>query len=121
MENVFWMKSNRVIILIAVLISVGTLITWQATGGDYYTKFQLVERIEVPVDPNDPLAQTGFYDDSLMAETVSKDEFRLGLLPTPSRLFDEHILSVASVILPLWTLVVLLILIQRRKRRISSR
>lgn len=113
------MKSKRIILLIAIFISFATLITWRATGGDYYTKFQLVQRITVPVDPDDPLAQAGFYDDSLMTQTISKNEFRLGLLPTPRRLFDKNIISVASVIIPLWTLVIFIIWLGRRKSRIS--
>jgi hypothetical protein len=113
------MKSRQIILLAAIAISLATLIIWRATGGDYYTKFQLVEEVKVPVDQDDPLAGTGFYDDGMKTETISKNEFRLGLLPTPSRLFDKHILSVVSIIIPLWALVIFLAWMQKR-RRIAS-
>jgi hypothetical protein len=109
------MKSYRIILYMAIIISLGILITWRATGGDYYTKFQIVEETMVPVNQDDPLAGTGFYDNDMKTETVSKNEFRLGLLPTPSRLFDKHILSVISIIIPLWTLVIFLAWLQKRR------
>lgn len=114
------MNSKRAILLIAIVISLATLITWRATGGDYFTKFQIVERIKVPVDPDDPLAQAGFYEDSLMTQTVSKSEFRLGLLPTPSRLFDKNIISVVSILVPVWTLAIFLIWLERKKHRLAA-
>jgi hypothetical protein len=90
---------------VPVLITTAMLITWQATGGDAYTKFTVVERVEVPADPSDPLAGTGMFAPAEPRyETVRRDEFRLGLLPTPQGLFDKHVISVASVVVPLWGL-----------------
>lgn len=95
---------SKTIILIAIFISAAALVTWQATGGDYYTKFEVIEQVEVPIDQNDPLAQTGFYEGDTRTETVSKSGFRMGLLPTPSGLIDKHLISVISIVIPIWLL-----------------
>jgi len=96
-------KSTVVFWLIPILITLAVLIAWQATGGDAYTKFTVVERVEVGTPSNDPLAGTGMFDDAQPRyETVRRDEFRLGLLPTPQGLFDKHAISVASVAGPVW-------------------
>ena len=87
----------------ALAITVATLATWIATGRDAYTKFEVVERTSKAVDASDPLAGTGFYDDdSAQEEIVVRDEFRLGFLPAPQRLFDKHLLSVSSILGVTW-------------------
>lgn len=95
-------KQTKIILVLAALVTLATLITWQMTGGDYYTKFEVVEQIAAPVDANDPLAAAGFYEEASQTKTVTRQEFRLGLLPTPSGLFDKHALSVVSIMSPVW-------------------
>jgi hypothetical protein len=90
-------------VLLAVAISLATLLTWAATGRDAYTKFQVVESTTRAVDPSDPLAGTGFYaDETAQEQVVVRDEFRLGLLPTPQGLFDKHLLSVSTILILTW-------------------
>jgi hypothetical protein len=103
---------------LTISITLGSLLTWQLTGGDYYTKFEVVEEIEKTVDPNDPLANAGFYDNESIKETVMHKEFRFGLIPTPSGLFDKHLISVVSIVLPTW--VISLFLFWKQKR-VNSR
>ncbi len=95
-------KPPKVVFAIASIVTVAALITWQATGGDSYTKFQVVEQVERQLDADDPLAGTGFYPDDKVVETVKRDEFRLGLIPTPVGLFDKNAVSVATIVAPLW-------------------
>ena len=102
---------------VALIITIASLVTWQVTGGDYYTKFEVVEQIDSPVDPDDPLAGTGFYDDDSQKETVVTQGLRFGLLPTPKHLMDKHLLSVASMTIPPWTIVIALLLVVRRRNR----
>lgn len=98
-------RRTIVIWAIPVLITIAMLIAWQATGGDAYTKYTVVERVEVEPETNDPLAGTGMFDEGKPRyETTRRDEFRLGLLPTPQGLFDKHVISVASVVGPVWAL-----------------
>jgi len=104
------------IAVLALIITVASIIVWRATGGDYYTKFEVVEQVEIKLDQDDPLVAAGFYDDQVKTETSRRDEFRLGLLPTPSKLLDKHLLSVASLTLPVWTLALVLFLLHRRKK-----
>lgn len=104
------------IFAVAGLITVAALITWQTTGGDAYTKFEVVEEVERQLDPNDPLAGTGFYDDDKTTETVTRKEFRLGLIPTPAGLFDKHILAVTTIAGPPWGLAFGFWWWKRRKR-----
>ena len=87
----------------------------QATGGDWYTKFEIVEQVESKPNPDDPLVAAGFYDGSTTTETVRRDEFRLGLLPTPVSIFDKHALSVTSVAGSLWALGLSVVWYQRRR------
>ncbi len=94
---------------------------WQATGGDYYTKFEIVEQVEKEVAADDPLAAAGFYDGGTTTETVRRDAFRLGLLPTPAGIIDKHLFSVVSVSVPSWMLALLLLWISRRQRRLQLR
>lgn len=96
------MTRTGIIIAIAFAVTLGTVILWQATGGDYYTKFQVVEEVQSQVDPDDPLAAAGFYEGDTTTQAVTRDEFRFGLLPTPEGVFDKHVVSVASVAGPVW-------------------
>jgi hypothetical protein len=109
-------RKSTVILGIAVAISLASVVTWQATGGDYYTKYEVVEQVETAVDSDDPLASTGFYETDAQTETVTRSEFRFGLLPTPSGVFDKHLLSVVSVNGPVWILaIVAMICVYRRE------
>lgn len=99
-------KQTRIILVLAALVTLATLIAWQMTGGDYYTKFEVIEQVETPVDQNDPLAAAGFYENASQTKTVTRPEFHLGLLPTPSGLFDKHALSVVSIVSPVWVIAI---------------
>jgi len=96
------MRRAKIAIGVAVVVTLTTVVVWQATGGDYYTKFQVVEEVESAADPDDPLAAAGFYDGDSSKQVVTRDEFRLGLLPTPEGVFDKHAVSVASISGPVW-------------------
>jgi len=111
------MNRSIVLVILAVVVSLASLITWQVTGGDWYTKFQVVEQVETEADPDDPLTAAGFYDDGTVTRTEARDEFRLGMLPTPAGLLDKHLLSVTSLAGPFWALALGLFLIDRRRRR----
>jgi hypothetical protein len=94
--------------LLATAISLATLVTWAVTGWDAYTKFQVVESTRQAIDSSDPLAGTGFYEDETAQEQVQvREQFRLGLLPTPQGLFDKHLLSVTTILFVTWGLWVL--------------
>ena len=107
-------KASKVVVLSVAIVTIAVLVTWQATGGDWYTKFEVVEQVESKPDPGDPLVAAGFYEGGTMTKTVIRDEFRFGLLPTPSGLFDMHALSVTSVTGSLWVIGLLVVLRQRR-------
>jgi len=113
-------RSMKIVIIgifsLTIVITLSSLILWQATGGDYYTKFQVVQQIDVPAIPDDPLTAAGFYTDSIRQETVVKNQFRFGLLPTPSRLLDKNMLSVLSLVSPFWFISLLLLWLSRRKK-----
>jgi hypothetical protein len=98
---------------VTLAITVAAVVTWQATGGDYYTKFEVIEEVEKEIDPDDPLAGTGFYEDDKQTETVVRKDFRLGLLPMPS-IFDKHMMSVVTVVAPFWVLTLVGFLWTRR-------
>lgn len=98
-------KQTKITLVLAALVTLATLIAWQMTGGDYYTKFEVIEQVETPVDQNDPLATAGFYEKASQTKTVTRREFHLGLLPTPRGLFDKHALSVVSIVSPVWLVV----------------
>jgi hypothetical protein len=112
-------KATHILLIASAVISIGAVLLWQATGGDYYTKFQVLEQVEKKVDPDDPLATAGFYDTESTVETVRRDEFRFGLLPTPSGLIDRHILAVLSVAGPFWGISIISILVDLKRRRKS--
>ena len=103
----------RGLLVASILVTVGAVALWLGTGRDAYTKFQVVETVAVEVDPDDPLAAAGFYDEG-QTETVSRPAFRFGLLPTPQGLFDRHAVSVVSVAGPLWGLTLVAWLWSRR-------
>jgi hypothetical protein len=110
-------KLSRIVIGAVVVLTIASIIIWQATGGDWYTKYEVVEQVESKPDANDPLAAAGFYDGGTKTVTVARDEFRFGLLPTPTGILDKHALSVASVTGPLWVLGIGFVWIHRRKVR----
>lgn len=93
----------RIPTVLALAATIAALSVWGATGRHYYTKFEVVEKQQVAIADDDPLAGTGFYDDEA-TETVRRDEFHLGLLPTPQGLFDKHLLSVATILAATWSL-----------------
>jgi hypothetical protein len=84
------------------LVTLITLGLWIGTDRHFYTKFEVVETVSQTIDPDDPLAGTGFYDGETAEVTVTRSEFHLGLLPTPSGLLDKHALSVVSILGPTW-------------------
>ncbi len=110
-------RLDSLLVVLAAIVTIGTLATWLATGRHYFTKFEVVEKVKVSVAEDDPLAGTGFYDDESVEKTVRRDEFHLGLLPTPQGLFDKHILSVASLLAPTWGLCVVFLWWLHRRRR----
>lgn len=101
---------NRLRVRLAALVIplVGTLAAlglWAATGRDAYTKFTVVERVEVKAEEqtDDLFAAAGLVEEGETTyETRKRDEFRFGLLPTPQGLFDKHMVSVATTVIPLW-------------------
>ena len=112
-------KLSQKVFAITLAVTIGAIALWQITGGDYYTKFEVIEEVEKAVDPDDLLAGTGFYEDDRKVETIARKEFRFGLLPTPSGLFDKHMLSVASVVTPFWALTLVVVWRGRRTRSSS--
>lgn len=96
------------------------LVAWFATGRHAYTKFEVVEQVEVAVPADDPLAVAGFYEGETRTQTVRRAEFHLGLLPVPQGLFDKHALSVISLTLPPWLLTALLVWRGRKQRRTAT-
>lgn len=109
-------KLFKKVLTVTLIVTVAAIVLWQITGGDYYTKFEVIEEVQKPVDPDDPLAGTGFYEDDTKVETVARKDFRFGLLPTPSGLFDKHMLSVASFVAPFWVFTLFVLWWGRRKR-----
>ena len=107
-------------ITVAVLITLAVAAVWLATGAHFYTKYEVVERAEVAVPEDDPLAGTGFYESETRTETSVRDEFHLGLLPTPQGLFDKHLLSVTTVAAPLWLLAGAAVYFGRRMKRAAG-
>jgi hypothetical protein len=68
------------------------------------------------MDANDPLAAAGFYEGTSQTQTVTRREFRLGLLPTPSGFFDKHVISVVSMVSPAWVIAIGLVWWRRRRQ-----
>lgn len=111
-------RTTAITIGAAMAITIAALVTWRFTGGDYYTKFEVVEEIEKAIDPNDPLADAGFYDSDTTKETVTREAFRFGLLPTPRGILDKHAFSVVSVTVPAWIAALGVLWLARRRRTI---
>ncbi len=110
-------KQSNILLASVVLLTAASIITWQATGGDWYTKYEVVEQVESEPDPNDPLVAAGFYEGGTTTRTVTRNEFRFGLLPTPAGFLDKHALSVASVTGPIWVLGIGFLWIQKRRAK----
>ena len=83
-------------------------------------KAKIVETIEVQVDPDDPLAGTGFFEGTTEEKTVERDAFQLGIFPTPAGLIDKHLVSVATILAPVWSLIGIGVWRQRRSRNRES-
>lgn len=113
-------KSNKIyiraVLVTASILTLAILLLWQATGGDYYTKFEVVEEVEVQLDSSDPLADAGFYEKGTVTKTISRDEFRLGLLPVPQGLLDKHVISVITIVFPFWFLVLAFLWLKTGRR-----
>lgn len=108
------------LLIIPVLVTIGTFALWAATGGDAYTKYEVVERVPVEESSDDLFAGTGLNetsDNEPRFETVTRKEFRFGLFPTPEGLFDKHIVSVASISGPVWAVCIGLIVFFRIRRK----
>ena len=106
------------IFVATLLVTIGTFTTWAATGFHWYTKYQVVEIVEKEAPAEDDIfADTGLYEGETITETVQKDSFHLGLLPTPQGLFDKHALSVGSLVGPAWLLSGIVFFIRWRKNR----
>jgi len=97
-------KITKKTIIVAAVLTILILVFWQITGGDFYTKYQVVEEIEKQLDQSDPLVAAGFYENNTATETIVKNEFRLGLLPTPSGIFDKHSIAVVTLLGVIWIL-----------------
>jgi hypothetical protein len=100
---------------VAALVTVTCLILWLATGSHAYTKFTVVERVEIEPDPDDPLSGTGFYDDDAGYTIETRDSFHFGLIPTPQGIFDKHMLSVVSIAVPVWVVAIVAVWFSRRR------
>lgn len=92
---------------LAVLVTLGALGGWQATGRDYYTKFRWQEA--VPLDPDSPEAALGDTE-----TLVWREGMRIGLLPTDGP-WDKHYLSVMGLAGPAWGLAALGWVLGRRR------
>ena len=112
------MNNVKIFFLVAIIISVSSLITWQLTGAHAYTTYHFNETVQVELDPNDPLVQAGFYgDDKTKDSLVVSEGLHLGLLPTAQGIFDKHVFSVASISGPVWGLALVFWFFQRRKMK----
>lgn len=111
------MNTIKIVALtLAAVLTAGSLILWQATGGDYYTKFEVVQEIQEEIDPEDPLAAAGFYENETVTKTVTTEGLRLGLLPAPRGILDKHAFSVATIVVPAWALALLILWLSRKKK-----
>ena len=111
-------KITTAIIVATLFVTIVSFAVWAVTGFHWYTKYQVVEIIEKEAPAEDDIfAETGLYDGETLTETVQKDEFHLGLLPTPQGILDKHALSVGSVVGPAWLLSGVVLFINRRKNR----
>lgn len=113
-------RRDKTLLTGATIVTLGALALWRSTGGDIYTKYQVVEQTAIPTEAEDPLAGSGFYDSDSVTITVARDEFRFGLLPTPQGLLDKHIVSLVTVLPPLWLIVLLPIVLRHRREAIRN-
>ncbi len=113
-------KPSKIVILMASIVTVAVILIWQVTGGDYYTKFEVVEQVEVSVEQDDPLSDTGFYEGTSQIQTKTRKDFRLGLLPTPQGIFDKHVFSVVSIAAPTWVFTIGFVWWMHRRKRPAS-
>lgn len=103
-------------LFIAGLATIFIVVVWLMTGADYYTKYSWNETVETKLDESDPLYNTGMYENNIKTEVVTKNGFKLGLLPTPQSLFDKHILAVTTLVPVVWFVFVFSYL-RRRKQQ----
>jgi len=109
------MPSTGTLIVIAVTVTLIAILGWVGTDAHNITKFTVVEEVDLAVNEDDPLADTGFYDEGTKTTTVRRDEFHLGLLPAPQGILDRHAISVLSLSGPLWALAAAAFLWRRRQ------
>jgi hypothetical protein len=107
---------NKWVIAGAAILTFGLVALWQVTGGDFYTKYEVVVTSDKLVDPNDPLAAAGFYSGSDRTETVIRDEFRFGLLPTSVTPFDKHFVALSTMAPAIWVPVTMMLWWSHRRR-----
>lgn len=112
-------KRNTWVIAMAAMLTFALVALWQVTGGDFYTKYEIVETNDKPIDPNDPLAAAGFYSGPGQTETVVRDEFRFGLLPSSVAPVDKHFVALSTLLPVIWA-PVLIVFWRFRSRRISA-
>lgn len=106
------------ILVIAGVVTIVAGVLWLSTGAHPYTKFEDVVREDIPVDEDDPFADSGFYDDDeMVTQVVTRDVFYFGLLPTPQGIFDKHAMSVASFVVPVWLIAGAVAIKRRRTSR----
>ncbi len=110
-------KAKTAILVFAIACTAASLFLWQATGGDYYTKFEVVEEVEEKLDPDDPLAEAGFYENDSVTRTVTRKGLRFGLFPAPQGILDKHSLSVVTFIFPVWLIAAILLWRAKKKLR----
>ena len=112
----------KLLIAVAGVVTAIAIGLWLVTGVHPYTKFEDVVGEEVPIDPDDPFAEAGFYDESdTITQVVTKDVFYFGLLPTPQGIMDKHALSVSSVVVPVWIVVGVIAIVRRQASRRTQR
>jgi hypothetical protein len=113
------------VLTVPVLITLGALGLWAFTDYHAYTKYQVVERVTVVVAEDDPFAGTGLFEGKEgepVFQTVQRESFHFGLLPTPQGIFDKHVVSVLTVVFPVWfaTLAFLGVIAWRSRRRAGN-
>ena len=86
-EASFW-------VLVGLVATAGSLAAWGLTGAAWFTKYREVATERVALDPGDPLAGTGFYDDDIEERAVMREVVRVGLLPSGG---GGHLVSVLTV------------------------
>ena len=111
----------RALLSLAVIATSGAVILWWATGRHAITKYRVIERVRLQVDPDDPFAATGFYDGEGRVGFVGKDEFHLGIFPEPAGLLDKHVVSVMTIAMPPWAAFGISAWLARRSRRSRRR